>query len=42
MSRENPVNVAASVRQKILNRARNEKRPFPELVQYFSMERFLF
>lgn len=35
-------NVAASVRQKILNRARNDHRPFSELMQYYAMERFLY
>jgi hypothetical protein len=42
MSRENPVNIAASVRQKILNKARDENRRFDELVQYYSMERYLY
>ena len=35
-------NVAASVRQRLLNRARSEQRPFAELLQYYSMERFLY
>ena len=35
-------NIPASVRQKLLNRARNEKRPFNELLQYYAMERFLY
>ncbi|HET8799922.1 MAG TPA: nucleotidyl transferase AbiEii/AbiGii toxin family protein [Marinobacter sp.] len=35
-------NIAASVRQKLLNKARNEKRPFQELLQYYAMERFLY
>jgi hypothetical protein len=35
-------NVPASVRQKLLNRARSEKRPFNELLQYYAMERFLY
>lgn len=35
-------NVAASVRQKLLNKSRDEKRPFQELLQYFAMERFLY
>lgn len=42
MSRTNPINITASVRQKILNKSRNERRPFPELVQYYVMERFLY
>lgn len=37
-----PTNVAASVRQRLLNRARNDKRPFSELLQYYAMERFLY
>ncbi len=32
----------ASVRQRLLNRARAEGRPFQELLQYFAMERFLY
>ena len=32
----------ASVRQRLLNRARRDRRPFNELLQYFAMERFLF
>lgn len=35
-------NVPASVRQRLLNRARSEKRPFDELLQYYAMERFLY
>ena len=35
-------NIAASVRQKLLNRARSDKRPFAELLQYYAMERFLY
>ncbi len=35
-------NIAASVRQKLLNRARNDHRPFSELLQYYAMERFLY
>lgn len=35
-------NTAASVRQRLLNRARNDQRPFGELLQYYAMERFLF
>jgi hypothetical protein len=36
-----PKNVAASVRQRLLNQARENKRPFMELLQYYAMERFL-
>jgi len=35
-------NIAASVRQRLLNKSRSEKRPFQELVQYYAMERFLY
>ena len=35
-------NTGASVRQKLLNKAREEKRPFQELLQYYAMERFLY
>ncbi len=35
-------NVAASVHQRLLNQARETKRPFNELLQYYSMERFLY
>ena len=35
-------NPAASVRQRLLNRSRNEGRPFNELLQYYAMERFLY
>ncbi len=35
-------NVAASIRQRLLNRARSEKRPFNELLQYYAIERFLY
>lgn len=35
-------NVAASVRQQLLNRARATNRPFNEVLQHFAMERFLY
>jgi hypothetical protein len=35
-------NVAASVRQRLLNHARAEGRPFNEVLQYFALERFLY
>jgi len=35
-------NIAASVRQRLLNKARETRRPFNELLQYFAMERFLY
>ena len=34
--------VAASVRQRLLNIAKETNRPFDELLQYFAMERFLY
>lgn len=34
--------LAASVRQRLLNRAKETHRPFDELLQYFAMERFLY
>ena len=37
-----PGNVSASVRQRLLNRARSDGRLFGELLQYFAMERFLY
>lgn len=37
-----PRNASASVRQRLLNRARSERRPFNEMLQYFAMERFLY
>jgi predicted nucleotidyltransferase component of viral defense system len=35
-------NIPASVRQRLLNKAKQEKRPFNELLQYYGMERFLY
>lgn len=35
-------NLPASVRQRLLDRARKGGRPFNELLQYFAMERFLY
>lgn len=35
-------NVAASVHARLLNRAKEEGRPFNELLQYYAMERFLY
>jgi len=35
-------NIAASVRQRLLNISRSDMRPFQELVQYYAMERFLY
>jgi len=35
-------NLSASVRQRLLNNARETGRPFNEVLQYFGMERFLY
>lgn len=35
-------NIAASVHQRLLNQARDQGRPFEELLQYFVLERFLY
>lgn len=35
-------NIVASVRQRLLNKARESSRPFGELVQYYAMERYLY
>lgn len=37
-----PKDAAASVHQRLLNRAKETKRPFDELLQHFAMERFLY
>lgn len=37
-----PINIAASIRQRLLNRAKADNRPFNELLQYYAMERFLY
>lgn len=42
MTSNKPTNIAASVRQRLLNKARKDQRPFAELLQYFAMERFLY
>jgi hypothetical protein len=36
------VNMAASVHQRLLNKAQKSKRPFNELLHYYAMERFLY
>ena len=35
-------NMAASVRQRLLNRAKKEGKPFNQLLQHFALERFLY
>lgn len=42
MNRREVRDVAASVRQRLLNTAHATARPFNELLQYYAMERFLF
>lgn len=42
MIRKNTQDVSASVHQRLLNKARKLGRPFNELFQYFSMERFIY
>ena len=42
MSQKNIKNIAVSTRQKLLNKARKDQRPFAELLQYYAMERFLY
>ncbi len=37
-----PKNLSASVRDRLLNRAKRDKRPFGEILQYYAMERFLY
>lgn len=37
-----PQNMSASVHQRLLNRAKRDRRPFNELLQYYAMERFLY
>ena len=39
---KSPKDIPASVRNRLLNRARNDRRPFNELLQYYAMERFLY
>jgi len=36
------VNIAASIRQRLKNKSKSDKRPFSELLQYYAMERFLY
>ena len=37
-----PINNAASIHQRILNKAAADHRPFNELLQYYAIERFLY
>ncbi|MFH0823433.1 MAG: hypothetical protein V2B18_11835 [Pseudomonadota bacterium] len=42
MTRGRTKDIAAAIRQRLLNRARASGRPFNELLQYYGMERFLY
>ena len=42
MNRRRISDLAASVRQRLQNNARDTGRPFQEVLQYFAMERFLY
>jgi hypothetical protein len=42
VTRPPPVNVAQSVHQRLLTRAKGEGRPFNELLQHYAIERFLY
>lgn len=42
MSKKNPTNIPASIHARLLNHAKNDQRPFEELLQYYAMERFLY
>jgi hypothetical protein len=42
MKSRTPKNVAASIRQRLLNKAHEQNRPFNEILQYYGMERFLY
>ncbi len=41
MSKVEPKNVSASIRQRLLNLSQTSKRPFQEILQYYAMERFI-
>ena len=38
----NVKNIAASVHQRLLNKAKESSRPFNELMQYYAIERFIY
>lgn len=42
MNRPNVINVPASIRNRLLNKSKETKRPFLEILQYYAMERFLY
>ncbi len=39
---KNIKNMAASVHQRLLNKAKESARPFNELMQHFAIERFIY
>lgn len=42
MTRKRPGNLAASVKQRLLNLARRTGRPYSDLSRHYAMERFLY
>ena len=42
MNQRTGLNIAASIRQRLLNKAMETGRPFNEMLQYFAIERFLY
>lgn len=42
MTKRNLTNIAASIHQRLLNKAKESNRPFNELLQYFAIERFMY
>jgi len=42
VSQKNVKNIAASIRQRLLNKAKENSRPFNEILQYYGLERFLY
>ena len=42
MTQPEKKNLAASIHQRLLNKARANSQPFNELLQYYAIERFLY
>ena len=42
MNQRTGANLALSIRQRLLNKARETGRPFNDMLQYFAIERFLY
>ena len=42
MNQRTSANLALSIRQRLLNKARETGRPFNDMLQYFAIERFLY